>query len=239
MKVLIAIIAYNEEKNIKNTIIDLQEHNIGYDIVLIDNGSSDNTVKIAEELGISVISHCVNSGSSAGTLMSYFLYAYKNDYDILCQFDADGQHLASELSKIINPVRNNEAGYVIGSRFIKKEGFQSFAARRIGIRLFAIIDSFIIGQKITDITSGARAYSRKVIKFFATEYKHEIYDTSQLLLLSHFAGAKIIEVPIKMKEREHGKTEYNLFSIISFPTKALINVVGTLLQKSQIQKIQR
>ena len=236
MKILVALIAYNEEKNIKNAIIDLVNHNIGYDIVVIDNGSGDNTVKIAREMGVEVISHCINSGSSSGTLMTYFLYAYKNSYDILCQFDGDGQHIASELPKIIKPIENGHADYVIGSRFLNNKGFQSNALRRIGIKLFSLLDSLITGKKITDITSGARAYNRKVIDFFACKYRHEIYDTSQLLLLSHFAGIKIQEVPIVMKEREYGKSEYSFFNAISFPIKGFINIIGILLQRKQIQK---
>ena len=168
--------------------------------------------------------------------MSYFNYAYLNDYDILCQFDGDGQHLASELHKIIEPIKKNEADYVIGSRFIHKNGFQSHSLRRMGIRLFSFIDSKIIGTKITDITSGARAYSRKVIEFFGKKYKHEVYDTSQLLLLSHFAGAKIKEVPIKMQEREHGKSEYNIMNALAFPIIGIINITGTLLQKNKIKR---
>jgi glycosyltransferase involved in cell wall biosynthesis len=237
MKILVAIISYNEEKNIKKTIIDLQQHNTDYDIVLIDNGSSDNTVKIAKDMGIPVVAHCTNTGASSGVLMSYMLYAYRNNYDVLCQFDGDGQHLASELPKIIKPVENSEADYVIGSRFIEKKGFQSYAFRRMGIKLFSVIDSIIIDQKITDMTSGARAYSRKVMKFFAMSYRHEVYDTSQLLILSHFAGAKIKEVPILMRAREHGKSEFHFFGALSFPIKGMISIIGTMLQKKQIRKI--
>lgn len=235
MKILIAIIAYNEEQNIKKTIEDLQKNNFGYDIVLIDNGSSDRTAEIAHSLNIPVIRHWINSGSSSGTLMTYFNYAFYKNYDILCQFDGDGQHLASELKKIIKPVENGEADYVIGSRFLEKAGFQSYAFRRMGITIFSLIDSWIIKQKVTDITSGARAYSKKVIDFFAKHHRHEVYDTSQLLLISHFAGAIIKEVPIVMKAREHGESEFNFFSIIQFPIKGIINIVGTVLQKQQIK----
>ena len=236
MKILIAIISYNEEKNIRKTIEDLKQHDIGYDIVLIDNGSSDKTVDIAKSMGIPVVAHCTNTGASSGVLMSYMLYAYRNGYDILCQFDGDGQHLASELPNIINPVQNNDADYVIGSRFLEKKGFQSYAFRRMGIKMFSALDTIITGQKITDMTSGARAYSRKVMEFFALRYRHEVYDTSQLLLLSHFAGAKIKEVPIIMREREHGVSEFHFMAAISFPIKGLISIIGTLLQRSQIRR---
>jgi len=235
-KVLIAIIAYNEEKNIGGAIQDLLDADMDYDILLVDNGSSDDTVRIAREMNIPYVSHFINSGSSYGTLMTYFNYASRYDYDILCQFDGDGQHLASELPKIVNPILNNEADYVIGSRFITREGFQSYALRRAGIKLFSIINSMIIGKKLTDITSGARAYNRKVIDFFAKKYRHEVYDTNQLLLLSHYAGARIKEVPIEMRERLHGTSEFNIYNALAFPVTCLINIIGTILQRSNIKE---
>ena len=235
-RVLVAIIAYNEELNIRNTVQDLRDADLGYDIVLVDNGSNDRTVEIAKEMNVPTVSHFINSGSSSGTVMTYFNYAYRYNYDVMCQFDGDGQHIASELPKIVDPVLNDEADYVIGSRFITKEGFQSYAVRRAGIRLFSFINSRIIGQKVTDITSGARAYNRKVFEFFAKKYRHEVYDTNQLLLLSHFAGARIKEVPVVMKEREHGVSEFNIYNALAFPATCLINIVGTLLQRSSIRK---
>lgn len=235
-RVLVAVIAYNEEKNIRTTIRDLLDSGLDYDIVLIDNGSDDCTVEIARTMGIPCVSHFINSGSSFGTVMSYFNYADRHGYDILCQFDGDGQHVAAELPKIVKPIVDDEADYVIGSRFISKEGFQSYAIRRVGIRMFSSIDSIIVGQKVTDITSGARAYSRRVIEFFARKYRHEVYDTNQLLLLSHFSGARIREVPVVMKERLYGTSEFNFYNAVSFPVTCLINIVGTLLQRSTIKK---
>lgn len=235
-RVLVAIIAYNEERNIRIAIQDLLDNDLGYDLVLIDNGSLDNTVEIAREMGVPCVSHCINSGASSGTLMTYFNYAYRYDYDILCQFDGDGQHIAAELPKIVEPIKNDEADYVIGSRFLEKEGFQSYAFRRAGIRLFSFIDSIILGQKVTDITSGARAYNKNVIEFFGKKYHHEVYDTNQLLLLSYFAGARIKEVPVVMRERVHGASEFHIANAIAFPAKGVINIIGTLMQRSNIKK---
>ena len=235
MRILIAVIAYNQEKNIKKTIKDLMDHNIGFDIVVIDNGSTDNTKKFAFEMNVPVVSHFINSGHSYGTVMTYFNYAFYNDYDILVQFDGDGQHLASELPNIINPIKNGY-DYAMGSRFINKVGFQSTGLRRIGIKLFSAITSFLIKQKITDITSGARAYSKKVIETFAKKYQHEIFDTSQLLLVSYYAGAKIIEVPIIMKEREFGVSEFNPIFAIGFILKGFINILGITIQISNFRK---
>jgi hypothetical protein len=235
MKILIAVIAYNEEKNIRKTLQDLIDNNIyNFDIVVIDNGSTDGTKKIVQDMKISIVSHFINSGHSGGTIMTYFNFAYYNKYDILVQFDGDGQHIAAELPKIIDPVINGY-DYVIGSRFVEKEGFQSSGFRRLGIKMFSFIGSRIIGQKITDITSGARAYSTKVIKTFAKQYQHEIYDTTQLLLVAYYSGAKIKECPIVMRQRIYGISEYNSLFAIGFIVKGFINIFGILLQKSKLK----
>ena len=152
-----------------------------------------------------------------GTVTSYFLYAFRHHYDCLCQFDGDGQHMASELPKVIKPVLEDRADYVIGSRFIDKQGFQSHRLRRLGIRLFAWLDSLIIGQRVTDVTSGFRAYSPRVVEFFAKHHRYELTDTNQLLILSHFAGARILEVPVIMRPRLHGVSEFHSMAALFFP----------------------
>jgi glycosyltransferase involved in cell wall biosynthesis len=235
VKTLVSVIAYNEEPNIRATIEDLRTHNCGFDLVVIDNGSHDATATICHDLGVRLVSHCINTGSSMGTVTSYFNFAYDYGYDCLCQFDGDGQHLATELPAIIAPVQRGEADYVIGSRFLAKEGFQSTGPRRIGISSFSWIVSNIVGQKVTDVTSGFRAYSRKVIEFFGAYYRDEVHDTSQLLLLSHFSGARIAEVPIRMRERAHGKSEYGLRAALTFPLMGVVSITGALLQRQQIQ----
>jgi hypothetical protein len=168
--------------------------------------------------------------------MSYFLYAYRNKYDCLCQFDGDGQHVAGELPKIIQPVLEGRADYMIGSRFLSKEGFQSYFFRRIGIRVFALLDSLVVGQRLTDVTSGFRAYSPRVLEFFSQHHRHELSDTNQLLLLSYFAGARILETPVVMRARKHGTSEFGSISALVFPLKGIVNILGCLLQRRRIRK---
>lgn len=234
MKILIAVIVYNEEENISDVIQDLRRNNfVGYDIIVIDNASTDNTVSICKKLNVDVLSHCVNSDIN-GTWKTYFTYAFQNDYDIVCQFDGDGQHLASELRKIIQPILEKKANQVIGSRFLGTEGFKSYAVRRIGIRLFSFLLSIIIGCRIKDVTSGFIAFDRRVIEFFGKYYKHEINDPNQTHLLSHFSGAKILEVPVMMKSRSKGKSLYGFINSFTYPFKGLANILGCLLLKKQI-----
>ncbi|HEY8278689.1 MAG TPA: glycosyltransferase family 2 protein [Bdellovibrionota bacterium] len=235
-RVLVAVIAYNEEKSIAKTLQDLAQNAPNYDVVVIDNGSSDSTKDVCEKAGVPVISHCVNTGGSMGTVMTYFLYAHRNKYDVLCQFDGDGQHVASELEKIVRPVQENRADYVIGSRFLEKTGFQSYFFRRIGIRSFAFLDSLLTGIPFTDVTSGFRAYSPRVIEFFAKMYRHELFDTNQLLLLSYYSGARILEVPVVMRAREHGVSEFTSMAAVYFPFKGIVNILGCILQRKKIGK---
>lgn len=235
MKILIAVIAYNEAKSIGNVIDDLNSHNIGYDIIVIDNGSFDNTRKICENKKIRVISHCINSDIN-GTWKTYLNYACKKDYDIVCQFDGDGQHLAKELPKIIDPIKNKEANQVIGSRFLSNNTFKSSLLRRIGIRLFSIILSGIFQYKIKDVTSGFIAFDRRVISFFSNYYKSEINDSNQTHLLSYYSGAKIKEVPVEMNLRMHGSSLFNWLNSIVYPFNGIFNIMGCLLLKKEIIK---
>lgn len=235
-KILIAVLSFNEAVNIQATLEDLKKHNFGYDVVVIDDGSHDKTAEIAKKNGIPVVSHCINSGNYSNAAMTYFLYAYRNGYDILCQFDGDGQHQAAQLSKIIDPVADGRFDVVIGSRFLEKKGFQSFFLRRIGISMFSKIDSKITGVTLTDVTSGFRSYSRNIINFFGHVYKQELYDnTSQFLLITHYIGGKIGEVAIEMRARQGGTSLFNIWKSVTFPLKGLVIVLGCILQQKALK----
>lgn len=235
MRILVSVISYNEEPNIEETLRDLIDHNCGYDIAVIDNGSTDRTRSICDRIEIPVIRHCVNTGSSVGTLISYFGYAYANGYDILCQFDGDGQHIATELPKIIDPIARREADCVIGSRFLELAGYQSTFLRRVGIRAFSRLFTVVTGEKLTDITSGFRSYGKEVIEFFGHSYRGPLYDSiNQFLLLTLFAGFRIKEVPVSMRARLFGTSEFNLRNAVGFPIKGVVTFAACLLQRRQI-----
>jgi glycosyltransferase involved in cell wall biosynthesis len=230
MRILIAIIAYNEAKNLPLVFEDLRQHNFGYDILLVDNSSSDETVRIAEENNVEYIRHCVNTGAAAGTVRAFFNYAHRYDYDIVVQFDGDGQHSAACIKDQIEPIISGNADFVIGSRFIEKGGFKSYALRRMGIRILSWIAKMITGFGFTDLTSGARAFSKNIIDFISIKYHHQVYDSLQMVLLGNYCGARFYEVPVIMKPRIHGKSSFNAGNSLIWMLKSAINGLGVLIK---------
>lgn len=237
MKILTVISNYNEEEEILKCIEDIHYNStIESDLFVVDNCSNDNSLNLIKDTGVSYLKHPVNTGGSAGVIKTSLLYAFMNDYDVYCHMDGDNQHNASELIKLIEPIRDGIADIVIGSRFINKDGFQSHFIRRVGINLFSTIFSKITKSRITDLTSGFRAYNRKSITFFATKYKHEFEACVQMLTIAHYANLIIKEVPVIMNPRITGKSEINFITGLKFPFFGLVSLIGTVLQKGEIRK---
>lgn len=236
MKILTVISNYNEQGAVGDVITAFRETSpVDSDLLVIDNCSSDRSIDIIKQHGAAYLEHPVNSGGSAGVIKTALLYAYLNNYDVYCHMDGDNQHNADELAKLVKPIEDGVADIVIGSRFIKFEGFQSLPIRRQGISFFSKLFSRITGQPITDITSGFRAYNKKAISFFAGQYKHELEACVQMLLVASYAGLSIKEVPVVMKPRRTGKSEINYINGMKFPIYGMISIVGVLLQKKTIK----
>ena len=234
MKILTVISNYNEENSIKDTILDLKCNcSFNTDIIVIDNCSNDNSLQIIKDLGVDYLRHPVNTGGSAGVIKTAFAYAYYHDYDIYCHMDGDNQHKAAELINIVQPILDDQADVVTGSRFINKEGFQSSFTRRIGIFLFSKMISLVTRRKFTDVTSGFRAYNKKAISFFANKFKQEIETITQLELMMYYAGLRSQDIPVTMRPRVTGKSEINLKNAIKFPVYNFISFMGTIIQKNR------
>ena len=188
-KIILVIPAYNEEENILNTYNTIVEYNkknkTNYDIIVINDGSKDKTEEILVENKINHIKLIQNLGIG-GAVQTGYKYAYENGYDIAVQYDGDGQHDVSYVKNIINPIINDEADFVIGSRFIKKEkdNFNSTFSRRMGINLISFFIKLATKKKVYDTTSGFRAINKEIIEYFASDYPSEYPEpisTTQLL----------------------------------------------------------
>ena len=202
MKKIIIIPAYNEEENIEKTVNAIQKSAQGFDYVIINDCSIDNTRKICEEKGFNIVNLPINLGIG-GAVQTGYKYAYENGYDVAVQVDGDGQHDAAYLNEMADYLVKNECDMVIGSRFIEKEGFQSSFIRRVGIKYFTFLIHLLTGKTITDPTSGMRMCNRRTIEMFAKEYPIDYPEPeSTVRLIRH--KRKIEEVPVIMRERAEG-----------------------------------
>ncbi len=221
-KICIIVPAYNEEKNIKKVIDSLYEANPNWGVVVINDGSVDSTVKVARSTKKATVVDLPCNLGIGGGVQTGFKFAVQNDFDIAIQFDGDGQHVATEIPKLIAPILNGEADVVIGSRFIEsqEDNFQSTALRRVGIKIFEWLNAFLIKQKITDNTSGFRAYNKEAFSLLAKYYPVDYPEPEAVILLGK-NKYKIIEIPVFMKEREGGvssigglKSAYYMIKVI-------------------------
>lgn len=222
-KVLIMIPAYNEEANIERVTDELIRSCPQYDYVIINDCSKDGTEDILKKRGYNYISLATNLGIG-GAVQSGYLYAAENDYDIAVQLDGDGQHDPAYISKLIEPILNGEADIVIGSRFIEKNGFQSSAARRAGIKVIRGVIRLCCGVSVTDPTSGFRACGRKAAEFFSKNYSND-YPEPEAIVSSALEGFGIGEVPVIMRERGGGVSSINVIRSIYYMIKVSLSLL--------------
>ncbi len=192
MKVVIGLPAYNEEKNIGKIISELQE--LDYSVIVCNDGSSDQTGKIAEKIGAIVINHHKNMGYGAG-IKSLFEKAKEMNYDILITFDADGQHNISDIKDILKPLISNNADIVIGSRFLGEGEDKIPKYRKFGIKAITKISSLSQNLNIKDTQSGFRGYNKKALdEINPTENGMGI--STEILMKASKKDLKVIEIPI-------------------------------------------
>lgn len=234
-KILVIIPAYNEEKNLPPVIEKIRANPIKTDIVVINDSSSDQTNVIAEKEGVLVINLCSNLGIG-GAVQTGFKYAQLHRYDIAIQVDADGQHNPDQISQLIQPILDNRADMVIGSRFLSAESnYTPPVMRQIGMHLFSNITSLIVGHPITDTTSGFRAIGKNLIAFFAQNYPIDFPDSEAIIMVKK-AGFKIEEVPVTMNVRQTGKSSINLKKSLYYPMKMIVSILSILIRSIKMKK---
>jgi len=231
IKILVIVPAYNEQKSLPSVILDLRDSVLVADILVVDDGSLDATARIASELGVNVLKLPFNLGIG-GAMQAGYHYAQRRGYDIAVQFDGDGQHLALEVKKLLQPVVAGNADIAIGSRFLGQGDYKPSFSRKAGIKVFSTILSCILGTRVTDTTSGFRAANRRVIEFFSRTYPDDYPEVESLVLL-HKAGMRIAEVPVQMRERTSGQSSITALRSVYYMVKVLLAVFIDLLKKTR------
>ena len=225
VKIIAIVPACNEEKNIAPVIADLRKNQPGIKIVVLNDASTDQTEKVARASGVTVLNLAVNLGIG-GAVQTGFIYARDEKYDIAFQFDGDGQHLASEINKLLKPLIRKETDVVIGSRFLEKGGFRSSLVRQAGIRLISLVNKLLTGRKIMDSTSGFRAFNQKAISFLAENYSQDYPEPEAVVQLLR-NGFNILEVPVQMRARLSGQSSIRPIHSFYYIIKVLLsNMIG-------------
>jgi len=221
--------AYNEAGRIASTIAGIRKFS-GADIIVVNDGSTDDTVAEAKEAGADVINLPFNLGYGAA-LQTGFKYALKKKYEFAVQMDADGQHDPSSILPLIKPVINDEIDIVIGSRFLDKGNYKAPLVRRMGMYFFGFITSILTGRKITDPTSGFQALNKKVMEFYASKAYPFDYPDADVLIMLHRKGFRFKEVPVIMHNAAKPSMHGGIIKPLYYIFKMLLSIFMTLLRK--------
>ena len=234
MKLLVAIPAYNEEGTISDVIQDVQKHLLLADILVIDDGSTDNTKFVTQKLGISTLQFPFNMGVGAA-MRAAFKYAHEENYSHVLQLDADGQHRAEEALRLIGS--SEKAEVIIGSRFLNQSGYRVGRVRRLAMKTLAVVVGRRIGTKLTDVTSGFRLTGGAAIHFYSLNYPPEyLGDTVESILMAGQEGFKVEEVSVVMHERKGGQPSQHLYKLIVYLARVFTVIVISYLQYKKPRK---
>jgi glycosyltransferase involved in cell wall biosynthesis len=220
---LAVVPAYNEAATVGSVVGALHRDAPEWDVLVVDDGSTDDTARIAAAAGARVVSLPFNLGIG-GAVQSGYRFALENDYDIAVQVDGDGQHDVRHLAEFVEFLRHNpHIDMVTGSRFLErtKDGYRSSASRRVGIRIFSSVLSAITRRRVTDPTSGFRMTTRRGITLFANDYPHD-YPEVEAVLMVHAHRLESAELPVRMKPRSGGVSSIGSTQSVYYMVKVLL-----------------
>jgi glycosyltransferase involved in cell wall biosynthesis len=221
--------AYNEAACVGRVIHALHEHAPEFDVLVVDDGSTDMTAAVAEGAGATVLRMPFNLGIG-GAMQAGYSYANEKDYDFAVQVDGDGQHDPAQIERLADVFRaDRSVDFVYGSRFAEESDYNASFARRTGIRLFAWLLSLILRKRITDPTSGFRLANRRAIALFAGDYPHD-YPEVEAILMVHAHRLRLEEVPVRMNQRAAGRSSITTLSSGYYMAKVLLAVLIGLVR---------
>jgi glycosyltransferase involved in cell wall biosynthesis len=220
---LAVVPAYNEANTLLSVIASIRASAPAFDVLVVDDGSTDSTGDIAEHAGAALLRHPFNLGIG-GAVQAGFEYARREGYDYMAQVDGDGQHRADEIDTLIRVMQDDPTvDMVCGSRFLTDNGYPAPVSRRTGIHIFAFLLSRIVGQRVSDPTSGFRLYNRRAIGLFARDYPHD-YPEVEAVLMVHWHRLRMREVPVRMMQRGGGVSSIRSGKSVYYMIKVLLAI---------------
>ena len=230
-RALVVIPALDEQESLPRILEETRRDAPDYDLLVIDDGSRDRTSQVARAHGVPVVRHPFNLGVGAA-LQTGFRWALEHGYSIAIQLDADGQHEPRFLDGLTEPLERGDCDVTIGSRYLSASGYRAPFFRRAGMMLFSLVVRMALKQRITDTTSGFRAYGRAVMEVCQHDFPKDFPDAPLLIALAR-RGFRLLEVSVQMRERQAGTSFYTLSKSLYYPYKNLLASLMAWIQRAR------
>lgn len=227
-RILIVIPAYQEERSIGGVVRSLRER-FPYDVLVVNDGSSDRTSVAAREADATVLDLPCNIGIG-GAVQTGFLYAMDRGYDAVVRIDGDGQHEVEDIPKILEPILAGRADAAIGSRFLEETEYRGSLPRIFGIRFFRLLVNLTTGYRVTDPTSGFFAINRRLVEFYSNHYPSDYPEVDSYILM-HRLKARTVDVPVRMYDRAEGKSSITAFRAVYYMVKVTLSYLINCIRR--------
>jgi glycosyltransferase involved in cell wall biosynthesis len=234
VRILVVTPAYNEVDNIGDVVHSVKRALPMVDVLVVDDGSRDDTALAARQAGALVVRLPYNLGIG-GAVQTGYLFALEQGYDVAVRIDGDGQHDPLYIPVLLALLEENVCDFVIGSRFIGPSLFRSPLTRQLGIKWFARVISLLIGQTVTDPTSGFCAANRAVIECFARAYPQD-YPEPEALVMLHRLALRSREVPVEMNVRQGGRSSITSWRSIYYMLKVTLAILMSAVRPIELQR---
>ncbi len=228
-RVLVVVPAWNEQDNVAAVVTEVRAVHPSFDVLVVDDGSGDDTAAVAAAAGALVCRLPFNLGVG-GAMRTGYRYAVRNGYDVVVQVDADGQHDPAYATALIEQLEH--ADIVVGARFAGTGDYTVHRARRAAMWVLALVLSRLAGNRLSDVTSGFRAVNRRAMRVFALHYPAEyLGDTVESLVIALRMQCRVVQVPVSMRTRASGTPTQSTLRAAVFLLRAFVALSLALVRR--------
>jgi hypothetical protein len=227
--VVALVLAYNEDASLPGLLAEIARDCPDWSIVVVSDGSTDGTAQCVRSAGVPLLALPFNSGVATAE-QTGFLYALRLGAEVVVRLDGDGQHPPAEARRVVDALERTGADVVVGSRFLDGGGYRSTLIRRAGIRWLSLLLRVLGGVRISDPTSGLRAFRRRAFSLLARVYPDGYPEPESVLLLAR-AGLRLAEVPVRMRFRDSGQSSLGAWSALYYPVKVSFALLVEALRR--------